>query len=156
MTRFTMPLLLIALLFAAPHPTAGAPVPKNAKEDLIKEDLARLAGKWRVISVQIDGDEQSAENVAAMAELTFKDREFRWSGGSTGSIADIDPTHSPKFITYKYGNDQEKVDYGIYMITGDVLVDCFAGTEEHRPKEFVSKPTSKHTLMVYKRIRDKE
>lgn len=154
--RGSLVLLFVALVFFAPAPTTGAPVPKSSLEDKIKLDLARLEGKWRVVSYQKDGVERSLENVAQMAELTFSGREFSWGGPPAGSIAEIDPTATPKTISYKYGDDQAPSDFGIYMIEGDIFVDCFSRSEKDRPKSFTSKPGSGHTLVVYKRIRTEQ
>jgi uncharacterized protein (TIGR03067 family) len=155
MKRFTYELLTV-LLFVAPATMSGAPVPQVKKDDLIKDDLANLEGKWRIVSLQVDGIELNAEDLALLGELTFTGRDYKWSDGSfPGTIEEIDPTQTPKRIAYKYTDGAEKgsVHYGIYTIVGDVFVDCFGTSEKDRPKEFVSKPESGHILIVYKRIR---
>jgi uncharacterized protein (TIGR03067 family) len=140
------------LIFLAPVTMSGAPTPQIKKEDLIKDDVARLEGKWRVVSYQANGIERDLN----AAELTFSGRDYSWSDGSPpGTIEEIDPTLSPKQVAYKTTDGAKKgtIYYGIYMIAGDIFVDCFGRSENERPKEFVSKPDSGHTLVVYKRIR---
>ena len=146
--------LFLAGLLLVPVSMSGAPVPK-AKEESIKADLAKLQGRWRIVSYQKDGEERSAESLELMGELTFKDRDYFWGDKETpsGSIHDIDPTEKPKRVEYKKAGDTEPSEYGIYLIEGDVFMDCFAKTEKDRPKGFTSKPGSGHTLIVYKRVK---
>jgi uncharacterized protein (TIGR03067 family) len=148
--------LFTVLLFLAPVTMSGAPVPQVKKDDLIKDDLTKLEGKWRIVSLQVDGVELNQEGLAILGELTFSGRDYKWSDGSfPGTIEEIDPTQTPKRIAYKIADGAEKgsVHYGIYTIVGDVFVDCFGTSEKDRPREFVSKPESGHILIVYKRIR---
>ena len=152
MRPFVCGLFLVGLLFV-PVSLTGAPAPKAAKEEAIKADVAKLQGRWRVVSFQKDGEERSADSLQLMDELTFKDRDYYWGDRDTpsGAIDDIDPTEKPKRITYKSAWDTHE--YGIYLIEGDVFMDCFADTEKKRPTEFTSKPDSGHTLVVYKRVK---
>src|SRR5579872_7443761 len=114
--------VLAVLFFLAPVTMSGAPVPKQTKEDQIKEDLAKLEGTWRVVSYQTDGVERDTGGLANQSELIFSGRDYKWSSGaSPGTIEEIDPTQFPKRIAYKYTDGPKKgtIDYGIYMIVGD-------------------------------------
>lgn len=157
MNRFTF-CLLTALFSIAPVGIFGAPVPKNKLEDMIKEDIAKLEGKWRIVSYQIDGVERDAGYLADSPVLTFTGRDYKWSNGATaGTIEEIDPSEFPKKIAYKMeGAEKGTIDYGIYMVVGDIFVDCFGRSEKERPKDFVSKPDSGHSLVVYKRIKNEK
>ncbi len=154
---------MVAFMAFLPMSLNGAPTPKEAKADAAKADLSKLEGTWKVVSYQKDGVERDADDLAAMGAVTFKGRNYTWNDEETssGTIDDLDPTQSPNRITYKPSqaeNDEKKVrrEYGIYLLAGDVFTDCFVLTvEKDRPTEFVSKPKSGVTLVVYKRVKKK-
>ena len=97
------PVVLAAILAFGPMTLCGAPTPKDTKADAVKADLSKLEGTWRVISYQKDGVERDSDDIAAMDTVTFKARDYTWGDDETpsGSIDDIDPTQTPKRITYK-------------------------------------------------------
>ncbi len=150
------PVLLTAFLAALlllPVATTGAPVPKGNKEELVKADLAKLEGEWEIVAYQKDGDAEGAAALRLVGEVvTFKDREYTFSSDlGSGAIDDIDPTQSPKRVTYK--GKAGKLEYGIYLLEGDVFVDCLSDNEKDRPTAFTSRPDSGHTLIMYRRVR---
>lgn len=160
-----LPLLAAVLLVSLT--LAGAADPKDAKAEAakakaeaVKAEAAKLEGTWRVVSMQREGKEMDADFLAVMPTLVFKGRAYTFGDGQGGEIADLDPTQTPKRVTYKPGKldgKERPMEYGIYLLEGDVLIDCFTlGAEKDRPTEFASKPKSGHTLTVYKRVPNKK
>jgi uncharacterized protein (TIGR03067 family) len=139
-------------------PASAAPAPKPTKEDLVKTELAKLEGTWKIVSYQRDGAEASAEDVDAMSTVTFKGLDYSFANGTKGKITMIDPTTSPKTVDYKNESDDknEQSQAAIYKLEGDTFMDCIALGGENRPKEFVSKEGTGHILIKYKRVKDQK
>lgn len=156
-------LLPLTVLLLLPVAMPGAPIPKDQKGAAVKADLEKLEGMWRVVSYQKNGVERDAELLELMGTVTFKGRDYTWGENETpsGTIDDLDPTATPKRVTYqarKVGDEAPPKEYGIYMLSGDVFIDCFSttGDEKDRPTEFVSKPKSGVVLVMYKRVRKED
>jgi uncharacterized protein (TIGR03067 family) len=153
--------ILIVALF--PLMAAGG---DDAKEKAIKAELEKLRGKWKQVSVEIDGKERA---VPATVEVVVTIDGDRWKAVSPKEFPEstftIDPTKDPKtFDRIRKDKDDAKkdvVDKCIYKLDGDTLTICSGytpgggkaayGTAE-RPKEF--KTTGGGVIFVYKRIKE--
>lgn len=123
--------------------------------DPVKQDLAKLEGKWVIVSYEKDGVKLDAEEVKELPSLTIKGKEYTWSNGERPGSFTLDPTKKPKTIDYTItaGDDKGTVELAIYEITGDTWRDCFAPAGKPRPSEFAAPEGSGNTLIVYKRVK---
>ena len=141
--------MVLALGFLA-APTA------DAQEDVVKEEMKKLQGKWVRIYVEADGkkseDDQKKPGKAII--LTVNGDKY---GGETFKL---DPAKKPKHINVSTVDDKGKAITlpGIYELKGDVLKLCFPFPFEgkfdkigKRPTEFGSKPGGNDVLEVYQR-----
>ena len=135
-----------------------APGPPAAKETPATE-LARLTGRWTVVSRQQAGMEVVAGNKNAQTmTLSFtKEGGFAWeeSPDDQGKIARIDPTKNPKEIDYLFtkGAFEGMTQKGIYKFEGDTFTDCCTEPGGDRPTEFKSTKDNGYEIMVVKRIK---
>jgi uncharacterized protein (TIGR03067 family) len=148
-------ILLLVCLFASL--LGCVPAPSRAKyQTAEEEELAKFEGTWKMVSYKSNGVEYSAAHVNRKPTVTFYGSSYFWSNGmQPGKIVNLGLTKTPKTIDYQYseGADKNKIYLAIYEIDGDTLKDCFDPTGRERPKEFVSKAGSGHTLVTYKRIK---
>lgn len=138
----------------------------EAKEKAVKAELEKLRGKWKQVSVEIDGKERAGP---AAAEVVVAIEEDRWKTLSPKELPEvtfaIDPTKDPRtFDRIRKGKGdggKDVVDKCIYKLDGDTLTICSGytpggekaayGTAE-RPKEF--KTTGGGVIYVYKRVKE--
>jgi uncharacterized protein (TIGR03067 family) len=119
-----------------------------------EQEFKRLDGMWRVVSSEKDGVEQPPDQLPERLLLTFRAGDFERGGGQRGNIARLDTTTTPKQIDYRHAGTEKDV-RAIYLVEGDVLVECAAAPGADRPKGFTSAKGSGHTLVVYKRVKKK-
>jgi uncharacterized protein (TIGR03067 family) len=143
--------VLVIGVLAGPLPGAGP-----AGDKAITKDRAAYTGTWRVVSLEVDGNEVRDEYVKRVLVANRAD--------GTGSIrldgmeisqgtSRIDPTQRPKAIDFAptLGAEQGPTSLGIYEIRGDTRRLCFAAAGQERPREFATRPGSGHYLVVLKR-----
>ena len=86
-------------------------------KDAVKDELAKLQGTWKVVSVEAGGKDVLKD--VKLGEITFKE-----GGAVEGLGPDItvklDPTRKPKEIDLIRGKDG-KPWMGIYALDGDTL-----------------------------------
>ena len=146
---FAIPLAVLLALVTA-H---AAPIPKDTRTPA-QIELARLEGTWQVTSYLVSGRE-TIDGRGAMV-ITFKKGEFSWGdGSSSGKIAKIDPTRTPKEVDYTLGSGPNPGPpvKAVYRLEGDVFIDCFHLNGGERPKEFSSTQENGYTLMTYRRVK---
>jgi uncharacterized protein (TIGR03067 family) len=122
------------------------------------EARKELAGTWQAVSYALDGKKASDEDMKKIRLLIDADgKTTAQREGKTfiASTTRIDPTKTPKTIdiTFTAGEDKGKTALGIYKIEGDRLTICRTAPGKERPSEFSSRPSSRHTLMVYRRVK---
>ena len=126
---------------------AGGPNPEET-------EFKRLDGTWRVVSSEKDGVEQPPDQLPDRPLLTFTAGTSERGGGIRWAIQRMDTTTSPKRIDYRHAGTEKDV-RAIYLVAGDVFVECAAPPGAGRPREFPSAKGSGHTLAVYKRVKKK-
>jgi|ERR1051325_9805870 uncharacterized protein (TIGR03067 family) len=120
----------------------------QVQEDLAKEDLARLQGKWKITSEFIEGIETQPK-LLKKASFTFKADKIVKGTSKPGSIIKLDPTKKPATIDMTHA-DSGFVSLGIYEIDGDMLKLCytdFTNEPTERPKKFEPTKTNRYVML---------
>ena len=136
-----VPLSLAVLLAFSAFPAAA-------------DELARLQGTWKVVSLEKDGKKRSEDEIKGL-KVIFKEDKFIIKEGDKEfeAVLKLDVGAKPKAIDLmvKQG-DQSQTLKGIYHLDGDDLKICAAGAPGgDRPTEFATKPKAGVGLVVLKR-----
>src|SRR5258708_6281497 len=105
----------------------------DAKDKAIKDELAALQGKWKVVAVEGDG-----KPIDKIEKPTFTFMDGKMSGFGPEMTFTIDPTQKPKHITMVAKERQITVN-SIYSLEKDELkiaiplVEKGKGPENKRP-----------------------
>lgn len=129
------------------------------KADLVKDELAKLQGTWRLAAMEANGQNAPDQQVKNVVRTITGDkyevtRDNKPAG--KGSMS-LDPGKSPKAIDAestipaKDGSTRTVKILGIYKLEGDSFTTCFADPGKDRPTEFSAKAGSGHRLFVWKR-----
>jgi uncharacterized protein (TIGR03067 family) len=137
--------LVVALLLLAADKA-------DDKADAVKKELAKIDGSWQMVSMEIDGNTASDDDVSKIV-LVMKGGNYTVEGVDQelkGTLT-FDPTKKPKTVERKEteGPDKGETRYGIYELNGDEFKLCFASTGKDRPGKFTGEQG--HQLFVFKR-----
>jgi uncharacterized protein (TIGR03067 family) len=151
--RFLL-IVLAGMLAFGPCHAADA-----AKGDMMKKELGKLGGTWKLVKMEINGKSLLKKN--ENTKILIKDgkvfSEAQNAPKDEAQLAKIlDPSRKPKTITLPY--EGKLTFYGIYEVKGNVVRVCGdavdAASEKNpegrRPKEFNS---TKGLLLVFKRVK---
>ncbi len=147
----------VALLVAADDPDP----------EVVKQDMKKLAGTWRRVSLVEDGKKIPPDE-GKIVTLTLEENG-KWAqrrGGETVTAGTftIDPTKRPKQAQFSgtSGAFKGKSTRDIYELDGDTLRFCYVIPEKDevrpsqaRPPKFASEAGTGHCLEVLKRERAK-
>jgi len=131
-----------------------------SKQDAAAEELASLAGHWKIHSLEYLGKVAPRGEVPAISFTVRPDgtSTVRTPGGDFDTRSTVDATRSPKTIDIEYlgGELKGKRQYGIYRIDGDrwtVFCTPPDGRAEDRPREF---DTTKAIggMIVWERVKE--
>jgi uncharacterized protein (TIGR03067 family) len=140
--------LAVGLVAAADRPVS----------DDARADLKKLAGTWALVAEVSDGQQRDDDYVKKIKWVinedgtwkVLEDGKVKYRGKLT-----VDPTKKPRAIDSTVAGEQEgTVVRSIYEVNGDMLKHCFTVGED-RPKTFESKPGSRCTNSVFKRVKEK-
>ena len=140
--------LAVGLLAAADRPVS----------DDARADLKKLAGTWALVAEVSDGQKRDDDYVKKIKWVINEDGS--WKVLEDGKVKyrgklTVDPTKKPRAIDSILAGEQEgMVVRSIYEVNGDTLKHCFTVGED-RPKTFESKPGSRCTNSVFKRVKEK-
>ncbi len=147
---------VVALLISGAAVPAPVPPPPKVTPEI---ELARLTGRWKVVSRQQAG----VEVVAAQAGVPESILSFSKTGGfafepaedEMGKIVRIEPTKNPKEIDYLFtrGAYKDKTQKGFYKLEGDTFTDCCTKPGQDRPTEFKSTKENGYEIMVITRVK---
>jgi uncharacterized protein (TIGR03067 family) len=130
------------------------------KEEAISADRALLAGEWRVVSIEANGNTNADPVVARVTILNGLDG--KWTLLANGqTIADgtseIDPTSSPKTIELK--SRRSSVDNargtnyrGIYEVHETTRRICFVPADKPLPESFDGGLETGQILVTFERV----
>ena len=125
------------------------------QQDSAKDDRARLQGEWAIVSVQIEGQTLTMDQLKE-ARLVIQGKKYSFKLGDTRLelTYQMDAGKTPRTIDLRVveGAEKGKVYLGIYKFENDQYKICRATTPEgSRPGEFVTRPGSGHMMVVWKR-----
>jgi uncharacterized protein (TIGR03067 family) len=148
-----------AILWAVTATVAGigwTAAASDAKEALIKEELKKLAGTWRLVSSEKDGRNAPEDEVKQANLIIVGDKYTLQRASKTieeGTVR-IDPTKKPKTIDIYPTKPEGKLQMGIYECVGnEELKVCYThpGTAQTRPSLFSTTKGTGHVMSVCKR-----
>lgn len=128
----------------------------DANDETIKKDRKLIEGTWRIVSLEINGNESSDEDARKLTVVNGPDGT--WTILSAGKevakgTSSFDPTKKPKTIdfTITEGGGKGNVHRGIYELGEKSRKLCFAPSGKDRPTEFSSTAGSEHILVTFER-----
>jgi len=132
----------------------GFLIAADAREDAVKQEVAKLKGMYATVSVEEEGKALPDEARTAKVEFTADKMIVLLGNMKSPAAFTIDPTAKPKTIDLvgETGPDKGKVLKGIYEFDGETLKLATArNPKDERPTEFATKKGSKSTLIVLKK-----
>jgi len=130
----------------------------SAQDDAGKKELAALAGDWRLVKGEANGE---SANDYVIENLTCVIKGDRLTFGGIKPLTDkfseltikIDGSTMPKCIDLKVqaGSLKDDVLEGVYECKGDELKLCLSLVKGNRPLEFKAEGGSDRVLSVLKR-----
>ena len=140
--------------------TSAGPLLADQKEEAINADRALLAGEWRVVSVEANGN-TNADPMAARVTIV-NELDGKWSLLANGkTIAEgtstIDPTTSPKTIELKSSrgsveNARGTHYRGIYEVHETTRRVCFVPADKPVPESFAGGRETGQILVTFERV----
>jgi uncharacterized protein (TIGR03067 family) len=123
-------------------------------QEATAKELANLAGVWKVVSAEREGDADAGfkgVQITFLKDGTFKVKAVK-TREETGTYK-LDPETNIKSIDYilNYGPNKGKLLKGIYAFEGDALKLCRSEPGKDRPTEFKTKEGSSRLLLVMRR-----
>jgi uncharacterized protein (TIGR03067 family) len=130
------------------------------KEKAIRADRALMAGEWRVVSIEANGNTNADPVVARVTVVNGLDG--KWSMLANGKIiaegtSTIDPTSSPKTIELKSSrgsveNARGTHYRGIYEVHETTRRICFVPADKPVPESFAGGRETGQILVTFERV----
>ena len=130
------------------------------KEEAITADRALLAGEWRVVSIEANGNTNADPVVARVTILNGLDG--KWTLLANGQAiaegtSEIDPTSSPKTIELKsrrssVENARGTHYRGIYEVHETTRRICFVPADKPLPESFAGGSETGQILVTFERV----
>jgi uncharacterized protein (TIGR03067 family) len=152
---FSFPVLALLSLAGCSESPAAKLAASSAPTRRTERDLDLLQGTWRIESSIWNGiaDPEIARTVTVLFEgdkFIVIDRD----GNRQTERIHLMPEQSPKSID-STSQTRGGLLPGIYSLEGDVFTWCSAGgSNTIRPTSFISRPGSKQSLMVLRRVKN--
>ena len=149
--------LILAVLLTAILATARA---DDAKDAAIKKDRQFIAGTWRVVALEIDGNKSADEDARKFTVVNGDDGAWSLRSNDQEMVngtTTIDPTQKPKTIDITLTSGESKGDkfLAIYELGETTRKLCIAPEGKERPKEFTSPSGSEQILINFERVKGK-
>ena len=130
------------------------------KEEAIRADRARMAGEWRVVSIEANGNTNADSEVVQITVVNGLDGT--WSLLSNGNVvaegtSTIDPTSNPKTIELKshrgsLQNSRGTHYRGIYEVHETTRRVCFVPADKPVPESFAGGRDTGQILVTFERV----
>ena len=140
--------------------TSAGPLVADEKEEAINADRALLAGEWRVVSIEANGNTNADLGVARVTIVNGLDG--KWSLLANGKpiaegMSTIDPTTSPKTIELKgirgsVENARGTHYRGIYEVHETTRRLCFVPADKPLPESFSGGRETGQILVTFERV----
>ena len=140
--------------------TSAGPLVADEKEEAINADRALLAGEWRVVSIEANGNSNADLGVARVTIVNGLDG--KWSLLANGKtiaegMSTIDPTRSPKIIELKgvrgsVENARGTHYRGIYEVHKTTRRICFVPADKPLPESFAGGHETGQILVTFERV----
>ena len=140
--------------------TSAGPLVADEKEEAINADRALLAGEWRVVSIEANGNTNADLGVARVTIVNGLDG--KWSLLANGKpiaegMSTIDPTSSPKTIELKSSrgsveNARGTHYRGIYEVHETTRRLCFVPADKPLPESFSGGRETGQILVTFERV----
>lgn len=117
--------------------------------------VAQLQGKWRVVSLELDGARIPAAAFAqATIEVAGDHFISRGMGADYFGEVSVDDAASPaKFtLTFKGGPEAGRANYGIYEVDGHRWRFCLSMSGQAAPAAFATSPGSGSALQTLEKM----
>lgn len=144
----------VVALLAPPAPPKEAQ--GDANDGAIKKDRKQIAGTWRVVALEVNGNKANDEDAKKLMVVNGSDGT--WSLLSEGreiskGTSSIDPLKQLRTIDFTPTDGEGKGNQylGIYQLGEKTRKMCFAPPGKERPTEFSSMPGSEHILVTFER-----
>ncbi len=158
LTRTVSHLIFVCFCIVLGASVAGAAdkdKPKTTDKDSAKAELAKLEGKWKVVSWTKSGEERKDKGIIGESY-----KFVAGSGGESDQLVkgdpkqiifqiSLDPAKTPKQIDINHGEAIK--DKAIYKLDGNKLTIC--QHEKDRPSDFTTKKGDGRTLWVLERVK---
>lgn len=118
------------------------------------DDLAAMAGTWRVESAEAGGKNIASDDLKEIVVTISGDHyELKTKDGMDAGTIKLDETQKPKTMdaTDTEGLDVGKVLKAIYELSGDTMRVCYALDGGARPTEFATREGLPWLIVTYKR-----
>ena len=131
------------------------PAEESNSRKAAQEDLKKLQGTWKRISMEVEGNEVPTDALTSWT-ATYEDDRLTLSskeGNYRQAIVTLDPSRKPKALNTwdADGPFADQTVPGIYEIDGDTMKVCFALPGKKRPEEFTTKRGTAFLYCVYER-----
>jgi len=128
----------------------------DAKDEAIRRDRKQIEGTWRVVALEVNGNQAMEEDVKKISVINGSDGT--WMLLSDGieisrGTSTFDPTQKPKAIDFmpNAGEGTGNQYFGIYELGENTRKLCFAPVGQQRPTEFKTSTGSEHVLVTFER-----
>ena len=146
---FVVIALLSTTACSRPRSPEAAP---GAQPRVVKEDLDKLQGTWRIESSVWNGVREP--DIARSVTILFQGDKFivvDKDGNRQEETIKLMPDQHPTAI-HRWTKGSDQASPGIYTLEGDRFTWCSSGgSNKVRPSAFASNPGSKQSLMVLRR-----
>jgi uncharacterized protein (TIGR03067 family) len=127
----------------------------QSADERVKREEEKLAGTWRVVSVEADGQALPAKQFRGL-KMTFKAGKFtaqREQGDKQEGTYKLDPSKNPKRIDIarKDGPPEGRNQLAIYSLAGNTLKICSDNSDKDRPDGFTTRGKEGRVLMTLRR-----
>jgi len=119
----------------------------RSRDKAVQAELGGLAGKWKLISVERDGNVAPPADVVA-GQLTLHGEQLTWLRGEqeVGGLYSVALRRNPKQITFMYteGPEAGRSQSGLYKLDGDKLTICLGPVDavgDDLPADFPTRGT---------------